>query len=393
MTSADGEPPIVDRQRLRCFVIGPIGSRLAEVGTPERMQYEEAIEVLEEVILPACGAVGLTSPVRADGLARAGEITEQIFRRLREDNVVIADLTGANANVMYELGLRHTRKMLTVQIGEDGRLPFDVNVIRTIIFNRSPHGLIVARDELIRILEAGLTGEYDPVTATRVWNEAEVGSEPSQSTEESEQISADDVSEEPGFIDLIAEGEETQQQLSEAINAIAQRLKELGSAAASATERTSQSDAQGGGMRGRLVVIREYAQEVDAIAEKLEADISKYESAMASVSAGNLAIIQQLEENPAQLSEAMDLGMILRRLAAQSREGIESQRGFIEAMNQSTHATQVVRAPVRRVTNALGRFATAAQLADEWDRRLQALGVPEPAPDWQFPTPDAEGSA
>src|SRR3954466_6599644 len=93
--------------KLTCFVIGPIGNRLAAVGTPERETYEESLRVMAEVIEPACGRLGITA-VRADGLARAGELTEQIFRRLRDDDIVIADLTGANANVMYELGLRHT---------------------------------------------------------------------------------------------------------------------------------------------------------------------------------------------------------------------------------------------------------------------------------------------
>jgi hypothetical protein len=384
MSSTDGLPTS-DRQRLRCFVIGPIGSRLAGVGTPERRQYEEAIEVLEEVILPACAAVGLAEPVRADGLARAGEITEQIFRRLREDDVVIADLTGANANVMYELGLRHTRNMLTVQIGERERLPFDVTVIRTIMFNRTPHGLVTARDELIQILESGLTGRYDPVTATRIWNETYPEPSSPGTALETEPSSAAEVDEGPGFMDLIAQGEENQQPLSEAIVAIGQRLSELGSAAARATEETSQSDARGGGMRGRLAVAREYAARVDLIAENLEADVARYEFAMAHVSAANLALIERLEQDPAQLQEGMDLGRLLRRLAAQSREGIESQRGFIEVVNQSANATQVVRGPARRVVTALGRFATAAQAMDEWDRRLQALGVPMPRPDWQFP--------
>jgi hypothetical protein len=72
----DSEESLVsDRQRLRCFVIGPIGSRLAEAGSPARVSYEEALQVLEEVVLPACTKVGLEA-VRADGLSRAGEITE-----------------------------------------------------------------------------------------------------------------------------------------------------------------------------------------------------------------------------------------------------------------------------------------------------------------------------
>ena len=57
-------------QRLRCFVIGPIGNRLADHGSEQRTIYEEALEVWTEVIEPACKAAELT-PVRADGLARA----------------------------------------------------------------------------------------------------------------------------------------------------------------------------------------------------------------------------------------------------------------------------------------------------------------------------------
>jgi hypothetical protein len=66
--------------------------------------------------------VGL-NPIRAGHISDSGEITEQIFRHLRDDDVVIADLTGANANVMYELGLRHTINKLTIQVGEFRRLP------------------------------------------------------------------------------------------------------------------------------------------------------------------------------------------------------------------------------------------------------------------------------
>ncbi len=154
---------------LTCFVIGPIGNRHAPDGSPERTIYEQGVRVMAELIGPACNRFGL-QPVRADSLSRAGEITEQIFRRLRDDDVVIADLTAGNPNVMYELGLRHTRPKLTVQIGEYGQLPFDVTTIRTIQFSRSEDGLIRARDELIEVLEAGLREDYDPVTATRIWN-------------------------------------------------------------------------------------------------------------------------------------------------------------------------------------------------------------------------------
>ena len=90
-----------------CFVIGPIGDELAPIGDPDRERWEQATETWEKVIEPACVELGLV-PVRADKIAKVGEITEQVFRLIRDSDLVIADVTGGNPNVMYELGLRHT---------------------------------------------------------------------------------------------------------------------------------------------------------------------------------------------------------------------------------------------------------------------------------------------
>jgi hypothetical protein len=102
---------------LTCFMIGPIGSKHAPIGTAPRAVYEDGIQFWESVIEPACATVGL-KPVRADKLIQPGEITEQVCLLLRDADVVIADVSGGNPNVMYELGLRHTRDKVTIQIGE-----------------------------------------------------------------------------------------------------------------------------------------------------------------------------------------------------------------------------------------------------------------------------------
>ena len=136
-------------------MIGPIGTRFAPHGTDDRLKYENGIQTWEHVFEPACQRFGM-QPLRADKLAQPGEITEQVFALLRDVDVVIADLTGGNANVMYELGLRHTRDMITLQIGEYERLPFDVNTIRTIQFRRTEAGLMDARESLVEALHASL---------------------------------------------------------------------------------------------------------------------------------------------------------------------------------------------------------------------------------------------
>lgn len=81
----------------------------------------------------------------------------------------------------------------------------------------------------------------------------------------------------------------------------------------------------------------------------------------------------------------MDFGQLPRQLAARVREALESQQGFTASMVEAGRASRVIRVPIRRVADALDRFAAASQSIDEWDRRLQALGVEVPPPDWEFP--------
>ncbi|HEV2058199.1 MAG TPA: hypothetical protein VGR11_02510 [Solirubrobacteraceae bacterium] len=377
--------PEQDRSSLRCFVIGPIGNRLAAVGTPERVTYEESLRVMEEVIEPACAQVCLV-PVRADGLTRAGEITDQIFHRLRDDDVVIADLTGANPNVMYELGLRHTRDKLTVQVGEFGRLPFDVNTIRTIQFSRSPVGLINARDELIQVLESGLAGGYDQVTATRIWADPTLPAEeerPSDTSDDPAELEAEDDADQRGFIDIMADAEEQQDELVPALEAVGQCVVELGQLAEESAAQIARGDAAGKGMRGRLQVAARHAAGLDAIADRLEQAVEHYASVLSGVSAGSLALIARMEEDEDDLESGRDFGLATRHVAKITRESMAGFAGMVESINENARMAKVLQKPSRRLTRALQRFAEATSIVDEWDRRMQALGIPQPPDDWE----------
>jgi hypothetical protein len=382
---------------LSCFVIGPIGNRLAALGSPERETYEESIRVMEEVIEPACQSVGL-SPVRADSLARAGEITEQIFRRLHDDDVVIADLTGANPNVMYELGLRHTRAKLTVQIGEYGRLPFDVNTIRTVQFSRSASGLISAREELTHLLAAGIAGDYDPVSATRLWTEldsaAPLDIAASDAGEDGERAEDGD----RGFLEIMVEWEDQLDELVPALEGVNQHIVRLGDLAERSTAKIEESDAAGKGMRGRLQVATQYATELGSIAVDLVGAVEHYGVVLRTVSDGTLALISNIEHDPEQLEDenVLEFAVTTRGAAAATRSSMSAFSGLAAAVAESAQVSRVVRDPSQKVLSALQQFAAVTSTIDEWDRRLQALGVPEPPPDWddiQEPSEPNSGTA
>ncbi|MFO0882763.1 MAG: hypothetical protein U0894_01005 [Pirellulales bacterium] len=60
-------------------------------------------------------------------------ITSQVIQHIVEDQLVIADLTGSNPNVFYELAIRHAIRKPLVQLIQKGeKIPFDVAGMRTI---------------------------------------------------------------------------------------------------------------------------------------------------------------------------------------------------------------------------------------------------------------------
>jgi len=131
-----------------CFVIMPFGKR----GTPE---FEHHLWIYREMIKPVLKELGYKA-VRADELEHFGNITRDIINLLYEGDLVIADLSGKNANVFYELGVRHALFHCgTIPIIKDGEtLPFDIANYRTIFYSTDKNGPEIFRKELIWRIEA-----------------------------------------------------------------------------------------------------------------------------------------------------------------------------------------------------------------------------------------------
>jgi len=132
-----------------CFVMMPFGREFDVV-------YHEAIS-------PVAAEAGLT-PVRSDEIAAAGMIVEQIRTAIQNSRLCIADVTGANPNVMYEVGMAQTMGKSVVLIAQDATaLPFDVASLRVIVYeagNVAEFGRIL-RPFLFATLEEGKFEEAD----------------------------------------------------------------------------------------------------------------------------------------------------------------------------------------------------------------------------------------
>lgn len=120
-----------------CFVLMPFGKKPDAMGNT--VDFDR---IYHEIIAPAIEEAGLET-IRADEEMAGGIIHKPMFERLILCEYAVADLTTANANVFYELGLRHAvRQWSTVLIfAGGGRLPFDVSLLRALPYTLTPDGV------------------------------------------------------------------------------------------------------------------------------------------------------------------------------------------------------------------------------------------------------------
>ena len=112
-----------------CFVLMPFGKKPDASGMV--IDFEA---VYQDLIVPAV-AIADMDPLRANEEMAAGIIHKPLFERLIFCDYAIADLTTANANVFYELGVRHAvRPWSTILLFSKGgsQLPFDVAPLRAL---------------------------------------------------------------------------------------------------------------------------------------------------------------------------------------------------------------------------------------------------------------------
>jgi tetratricopeptide (TPR) repeat protein len=105
-----------------CFVVMPFG-----VKPDDRGRSVDFDAVYEGLLVSAIREAGL-DPLRADQELVGGLIHKPMYERLILADYAVVDLTTANANVFYELGIRHAiRPYSTVLVSADlNRVPFDV---------------------------------------------------------------------------------------------------------------------------------------------------------------------------------------------------------------------------------------------------------------------------
>lgn len=126
-----------------CFVMMPFGPWLD-------VYYKD-------VFSPAIKDAGM-EPVRADELFSTGTVIEQIWEQIQKAKILLADLSGKNANVFYELGLCHAaQKPVVFTTCELDDVPFDLRHLRVVVYDvRDPFWGTKLKTSLTAYLKAAM---------------------------------------------------------------------------------------------------------------------------------------------------------------------------------------------------------------------------------------------
>ena len=123
-----------------CFVIMPFAPALEEI-------YDKVIKpaLTSEPVLMRC--------VRGDEVFTNEPIMADVWALIQKAEVVVADLTGKNPNVLYELGLAHAlwkKVILLAQAEKD--LPFDLRHMRALLYKPTLTGAEKLRGDLVNAI-------------------------------------------------------------------------------------------------------------------------------------------------------------------------------------------------------------------------------------------------
>jgi hypothetical protein len=145
-----------------CFFIAPIGEDRTDIRRRSDL-------LLRYIVKPAAEELNLTA-VRADQIAAPGQITLRVIDHILHARAAVADLTGRNPNVFYELAVRHAVRLPVVLIvaQDEPPLPFDIQQMSVIRFDHTDlESADQCRRSIVAHLSAGLRGAVDsPITTS-----------------------------------------------------------------------------------------------------------------------------------------------------------------------------------------------------------------------------------
>lgn len=232
----------------------------------------------------------------AGDLDNQQNVLQDIVEGIYQADVVIADLTGLNPNVFYELGLAHAMNKKVIIITQDlGELPFDIKSYRANEYSLQFNKIQKLVDELRKLLYGAINNnvtygnpvsDYIPdfykndillVSGNSIEEMTCLDNDSKENVINNKNDSLDD----NGFFDYIAEIEDNSTKITEEISSMCDELNDMNISINASTKEIERSNSQGNNVDANFVrnICRKLSIPIDKFAGNLKGhvtNVSKY---------------------------------------------------------------------------------------------------------------------
>ena len=291
---------------------------------------------------------------RADTILSQRNILEDVVLSIAESDLIVADLTGSNANVYYELGLAHAlgkRVLLMTQSIEE--LPFDLRSYRVIAYDTHFASIQKAKDELTALAIGAKNNTLpfgSPIKDFALSASGQANQVPTPSSDEDGEL---------GFLDHMVEIEDGFGKLTLIMNQVAGWTESVGTNTAEATVKLNaiNENPHPGSARNVQTLARAMAEIQADYSKKLSVANAEYNGTLKNVETSLEYVISvneaPSEEHRAQLAEWLEV------LAGVEESALTGKTGFVgmaEMFDQMPRMERMLNKAVQCTSKELRRF-------------------------------------
>ena len=332
------------------------------------MPFDEELGwVYEKLIKPAFESAGFET-LRADNIDSQQNILKDIVTAIAESDVVVADLTEANPNVYYELGLAHALRKQVVLMSQDvGTAPFDLRSYRILEYG-DRFDLFEDAKKQLRALARGVADgsiQFGNPVSDFGPTKAEPFSQPDGDADGGEGPDGS----RPGVIDSAIAIEQGFQDGTEILNKITAHIQGLGDQARQNTPKIEKLLGKRN-FKGARNLLRTLSNDYDARAADLHALNGRFSEVWRDTTNALEMVFAHSSNSRENRQQTLEM---VREMCSNARAATDQLAGLIATMNALPAMERMFDKSKNKVTRELEVFSSSTEVVESLGGRLDSL--------------------
>jgi hypothetical protein len=340
--------------------------------------------IYSDLIVPALDEAGYEVK-RADSLLDQRNILADIVRGIAEADLVIAELTILNPNVLYELGIAHGLMKPTIMITQDiGEIPFDLRSYRVIKYSVHYNEVALLQAALRGVAQSHQRGEVtfgNPVMDFAPELPA-VTTRPAVEEGTFESIE-EEAEEPPGLLDFVNDALAAMEDIGQHTVHLNEYTEALGGAIEARTAELEAANARGGpgAAAQQRRIVGAVASEVNDYVQRVNAELGSYEASWNRFVDNTTGMVSMVRiDDSEDREDTVEFRNTLVELRASIEGGLQGIQSFrtslseVRGLRLSRELNQSLRGAERTLSSVIDLFTTGdsylSRIVNVLDERL-----------------------